>query len=1029
MNNSEFFKEFADLSEKRQRLLDSIEENEAQGLLTQLTEIYPDEAHFIYELLQNAEDAEASEVKFYLHAGGLRFCHNGKIHFTIDHIKSITNYGRSTKKITENKIGKFGVGFKSVFSYTTMPIINSQGLTFSISQAILPKTAIVTEEVSKIFKKDLTTFIFDFNEPSKSPQKAFSEISQGLEDLDERSLLFLSNIKTIRISHAKEHKPNKEISSKEVKSNLFSYSIKNGEVEKALTYLVLRGDMPKLAKNSLDENAIQSVQKMKIAIAFRLNVKAETPEIEPIEDANVCVYFPAVKERSGLKFHIHAPFASTPSRDVIRNSEENRTILRGISALLISNLENLRKQGYLSEGLLSSFPSGNDQLGPMYEHFREDLISKFRDGSDLIPGSEGSFLNYKESILASLNYQKAIGSELLRVLVKNSVGSESKDYAYILNCKNGRAQSFITSLKPKTLGITELKNLLRTFATGSRVSLLQEVLRKLPAQDYRSFLSLFAQGLSTSLVELQDLPFLLLNQEKVAFGRPSETFLPSKSFKDGENLISKKIIDPEKKDSTPEDKIVIQALQNLGVRILDDWAMLDLNISKIAMLHKFGDSVIEAQIPESIANLEVLSRAIGNDSERLKRITALNIFIGVTATGSKIWTSLDRTFIDTPYEITGLSSVRTYLPENHQTKIWDGYLDSKSFSSFLNNSKSLRELNPVKVTYSDSSFDWKIDSFEEMLESGDEQFLLRVWDLITDSRNERFGWEKRAERSGGGFSYVDSSFVSAMQYSAWLPDVTGKKLRPTLISRDSLNSKFRFVETKLVAAIKFDGSSREAIQRERHLAIQREEKNKLAKELGFKDVSEVEAYQKLISAQPELMANLINSMENHFPEEVVDDFEERILQTTKTLGNASEVKIVEGIIRERKNYKETHSEMKEFVRNKYYVGEVMKCQACSLIMPFKLFSGLFYFEAVFFIRNLDREFKSNGLALCPTCAAKFKYTLQNSPSELRRLVLNVEILGTGSSTIRITMSGNECDLSFTDDHLLELQTILKDMKV
>jgi hypothetical protein len=902
-------------------------------------------------------------------------------------------------------------------------------LTFSISQAILPKTATVPPEISQKFKKDFTTFIFDFNEPSKSPQKAFSEISQGLEDLDERSLLFLSNIKTIRISHAKDHKPKKEIRSKEVKTNLFSFAIKNGDVEKTVTYLVLRGNMPKLAQNSLDENAIQNIQKMKIAIAFGVNDKTDRPEIEPIEDANVCVYFPAVKERSGLKFHVHAPFASTPSRDVIRNSEENRTILRGISELLISNLENMREQGFMSEGLLASFPSGNDQLGPMYEHFREDLISKFKGGSALIPGSAGGFLHYKESILASLNYQSAIGPGMLRTLFENSVGSESLDYSYVLNCKNGRAQSFITSLKPKTLGMTELKSLLRTFAGGNRVGLLQEVLSNLSPQDYRNFLGLFAQGLSTSLVELQDLPFLLLNQETTAFGRPSETFLPSKSFKDGENLISKKIIDPEKKDLSPEDKIVLQGLQNLGVRILDDWAMLDLNISKIAMLHNFGDPVNEAQIPESISNLEVLSRAIGNDSERLKRITALNIFIGLLPSGSKVWTSLDHTFIDTPYEITGLSSVREYLPGKHQTQLWEGYLNLKGFSGFLDNSKTLRALTPVKVSYSDSSFDWKIENFEEMLESGDELFLIHIWDMITDSRNERFSWEKKAERSGGGFRSVDSSFVSAMQYSAWLPDINGKKMRPTLISRDSLNSKFRFVESRIVTAIKFDGSSREAMQRERNLAIQRDEKDKLAKELGFLDISEVEAFQKLKKAQPELVANLINSMENHFPEEVVEDFEERILQTTKTLGSASEVKIVEGIIRERKNYKETHSEMKEFVRNKYYVGEVMKCQACSLIMPFKLFSGLFYFVAVFFIQNLDREFKSNGLALCPTCAAKFKYTLQTSPSELRELVLNSKILGIGSSTIRIKMSGMECDLSFTDDHLLELQTILKDMKI
>jgi hypothetical protein len=1022
MENSQFLKEFEELSEKRQRLLDSIEENEAQGLLTQLTEIYPDEAHFIFELLQNAEDAEASECEFYLHANGLRFRHNGRIHFNIDHIKSITNYGQSTKKVTENKIGKFGVGFKSVFSYTSMPIINSEGLTFSISQAILPKTAVVSSEVEKLFRKDLTTFIFDFNEPSKSPQKAFLEISQGLEDLDERSLLFLTNIKRIAISYAKDHKPKKEIIRNEVKANLFRFDVKNGEKEQKRTYMVLRGNMPNLAQNSLDESARQNIQKMKIAIAFRVKIESDNFEIEPIDDANVCVYFPAIKERSGLKFHIHAPFASTPSRDVIRNSEENRTILRGISELLISNMDNLREQGFLSEGLLASFPSGNDQLGSMYEHFREDLISKFKDGTPLIPGSNGEFLKFKGAVLASLIYQKAISKQLLGVLLDG-------DYSYALNCKNGRAQSFLSSLKPKTLGINELKFLLRNFATGNHVKLLQDALSELSDVEHRNFLSLFSQGATASLSELQELPFLLLNREKVSFGRPSETFLPSKSFKDGENLISRNIVNFEKKEIGPEDKLVIQGLQNLGVRILDDWAMLDLNISKIAMLHRFGDPVDESQIPESLANLDVLSRAIGNDSERIKRITSLNIFIGVMANGSKIWTSLDKTFIDTPYEITGLSSVRGHLPSDHQTELWNGYLEVKNFESLIQSSKSLRVLHPSKVSYSDSSFDWKIDNFEEMLESGDEQFLLNVWDLITDSGNERFSWEKKAERSGTGFRYVDSSFASAMQYSAWLPDMNGKKLRPTLVSRETLNSKFRFVETKLVTAIKFDGSSREAIQRERHLAIQREEKNKLAKELGFKDISEVEALQKLKNAQPELVANLINSMENHFPEELVDDFEQKILDTTKTLGSASEVKIVEGIIRERKNYKETHSEMKEYVRNKYYVGDVMKCQVCSLIMPFKLFSGLYYFEAVFFIKNLDREFKANGLALCPICAARFKYTLQTTPSELRDLIVNSKIFGTGSSAIKIRMSGNDCELSFTDDHLLELQTIFKSVKI
>lgn len=40
--------------------------NAEEGLRYLLTELYPDNAHFIFELLQNAEDAKATVVNFTL---------------------------------------------------------------------------------------------------------------------------------------------------------------------------------------------------------------------------------------------------------------------------------------------------------------------------------------------------------------------------------------------------------------------------------------------------------------------------------------------------------------------------------------------------------------------------------------------------------------------------------------------------------------------------------------------------------------------------------------------------------------------------------------------------------------------------------------------------------------------------------------------------------------------------------------------------------------------------------------------------
>ena len=52
-------------------------EGDVLGFLDQHTGFYPDPAHFIYELLQNAEDMEATEVSFKLFPDKLIFEHNG----------------------------------------------------------------------------------------------------------------------------------------------------------------------------------------------------------------------------------------------------------------------------------------------------------------------------------------------------------------------------------------------------------------------------------------------------------------------------------------------------------------------------------------------------------------------------------------------------------------------------------------------------------------------------------------------------------------------------------------------------------------------------------------------------------------------------------------------------------------------------------------------------------------------------------------------------------------------------------------
>ena len=107
---------------------------------------YSDSNHFVYELLQNAEDAfdnsagiEADKVVIEYYSDKLVFYHNGKPFDQAD-VKGVSSMLMGTK--TQNRddaqtIGHFGMGFKSVFKYTYQPEIYSDNEAFKITKYLL----------------------------------------------------------------------------------------------------------------------------------------------------------------------------------------------------------------------------------------------------------------------------------------------------------------------------------------------------------------------------------------------------------------------------------------------------------------------------------------------------------------------------------------------------------------------------------------------------------------------------------------------------------------------------------------------------------------------------------------------------------------------------------------------------------------------------------------------------------------------------------------------------------------------------
>ena len=151
-------------------------------------ELYADPTHFIYELLQNAEDAlgelssreKIGTVQFVLSDDALIFSHYGKP-FNDEDVDSICDIGKSTKNDDDTgTIGKFGIGFKSVYEFTKI------------------RNYVEPHEVSPLAKKDGQTIIkLPFNREGKVAEKSKSEIEEGFGNFDAQSILFLRHISRI----------------------------------------------------------------------------------------------------------------------------------------------------------------------------------------------------------------------------------------------------------------------------------------------------------------------------------------------------------------------------------------------------------------------------------------------------------------------------------------------------------------------------------------------------------------------------------------------------------------------------------------------------------------------------------------------------------------------------------------------------------------------------------------------------------------------------------------------------------------
>lgn len=978
--------------------------------ISYLGRLYSDRTHFIFELLQNAEDAGAKKVLFDLYRDKIIVKHDAARVFDEEDVKGVCGVGEGTKEEDLNTIGTFGIGFKSVYAYTTSPEIHSGQEHFRIENFVRPFKIDPIEPESPW----TTLFILKFNNEEISQADAYSKIADRLKNLEAQTLLFLRSIKQIEYK-IEDNQNGIYLREQEVindKSRFVSVLGHNNGVEEDVKWLVFE----KPIDSSETNNSVY------IEIGFRIieDQKTKIESIQPINQSKLIVYFPTDKE-TNLGFLIQGPYKTTPARDNIPKDDEwNAGLIEKTATFLIDVLHELKKVNLLDIDLLNSLPIDSDSFPedsmffPIYNEVLNALLHE-----KLLPTDTGSFVSGMKAKIAR-------GSDLRNLLTQTHL-QQLYDEERISWLDGNITADRTPILRKYLLGKLSVEEVDRnTFAR----KITGEFLCKQSDQWMIKFYEFFRERRDswkeattwTIAGPLRNKPIIRLQDDTHV-----------KPFKDdgSPNAYLSTTISTESKlltvksDLIKKSKTAYQFLTELGIPELD---LVEEVIQNI--LPKYDSRQEDIGNQEHKNDIQAIIRAYKTDSKEKKnrlqnalkkssfiqtesksksnRIyhraselyvnsKELNLFFSNNESYTKIADFYSEEALDVFKEIGLKFEIPVRCNSKHET---DRHIDLQYDGNYR------RGLNGFDA-------DIEVIGLENALKNPSVELSQIIWNKIVvryfHCIEGRIVISSRQNFSPKASTYkeveVVSDFGKILKNNSWLPGPDGNFYQPNKLKLSDLPSNFK-KEFKLVKL----------------LGMKSDAAAKLAREIGIEE-EDLEILRKHREDFQKWKASIIKKVKPEFPERFSANPARRKNKIAEQIESApnKEYQNKERSVRVSNNSISPKILLRNLYTNQY---DQLICQICKDEMPFKRRDGKYYFERVeaFTKDFLDKEHNSQHLALCPLCAAKYNEFIKRDEDSLEKL--RDLILSSDELEISISLGEENTTIRFVETHFLDLKGIL-----